>query len=407
MLYWLAFLVVRPLIAPYAVSLGASTTQSALLVSSSAIIAFFAALPVGNRMDRVDPRDVTVIGSVMMFGAGLLLVAIPGWVGLLVSQLLLGVGSLMVWLSIQDLMARGPRSQGREVHIDSHRRHRQIVNYTMFVAVGQLTGPVIGGWIADDAGARTAFVAFLIMCAVMVGFAVFYPRLSEEQAALAQGARSLGQSFGDGKRLATHPAGRAMIVVSFLTLWVTDLRVSFLALVLQEAGMSLARAGSYLSLAAGLAILSRPLLPVLLRRLGMSMTTAVCLVPGALLLSGVALTTEPWLLLVLITGHGLCIGLAQPLTLSMVAVVVTERRRGVGLAGRLMANRAAQWAAPVGLAALGAALPVGAAFAVAVGASAPFGLLAAVRSRTALSAPPWDGEAVARRRSAEDDTPAA
>lgn len=385
--YWAGFTLVRPLVAPYAEALGATAVQAALIVGSQAVIAFAAALPIGRLNDQIDSRKVLIAGSSGTLVAGAILVLASSLGGLVASQVIFGPSTLMVWLAIQDLMTKGPRRHGRIQQISELARHRQIANHTVLVSAGQLIGPFAGGVLVDGIGFRPTFAVFAALagCLVLLGLAM--PRLDPGAGPESRAHESLRpflvRAYADAGRLMTDSRGvRATFAASFLAIYISDLRVSFLPLVLRDNGFSLTQAGALLSLAAGLAMLSRPLLPLLLHRVGPAITVAVCLVPGSALLALTGISRSTVVVTVLIAGHGLAIGLAQPLTLSLVTMVTSPGQQGLALGGRLMAHRFAQWCGPAAFGGAAAVIAVVPAFALVAAVAAPLAM--------------WNGRAVAQ-----------
>lgn len=386
LMYWTGFSMLRPLIGPYVSSVGGTAGEIAVIIGAQAALPFLMAVPLGGVADGHDPRLTGVGGAVLLVVGSGSLAASTSTLALVLSQTLVGLGGLAVWLSVQVLITAQRHDQVGEPVVGV-RRARRIANFTVLIGAGQLIGPVLAGVLADQLSYRWTFVVIAAVFFAVVFAAYLYPssRRPRSSAPRLANAHLLLQSFPRAWHLVMNRGGfRAALGATFVALYLVELRTTLLPVYLAAEAVSLTTVGALLSGAAGAGMVSRLLLPMLLARLGPGPTTALCLVPGAVLLAATSLTTATWILALLILTHGLSVGLAQPMTLSFVAEATRETERGVGLSVRLSGTRLAQWTGPLVFGILAAGLPLAGAFGVATAVAVPLGV---VTSRSVSRSP--------------------
>jgi MFS family permease len=138
------------------------------------------------------------------------------------------------------------------------------------------------------------------------------------------------------------------MLASLALLAMLDILTAFLPLVGERAGVSPAWVGVLLAVRGGASILSRVLLPWLARRTARRTLLLVSLYGAALALAVPPLViTVPWLAAVFLFVGGFCLGLGQPITMTLVSTSVPDSWRGAALAVRLVGNRVGQVAMPL------------------------------------------------------------
>lgn len=356
--FWVSHTMLRPLLGPYAQELGLSAGQIGVVIGIQAIPAVLFAIPLGSALDRSGARRILAAGAGLMLAGGLVMLVAKDAVTLIVAQVVLGFGTLGVWLTIQSLVTFASS--------DPARRSRSIANYSVCIVSGQLLGPLVGGAVADAFGYLASFAVFATVCVALVAAAFTrypdrdfgasparadrHPDAGAEPIATApdsppsEGRRS---SHRDALVLLRHRGVLLTVVVSFLALFLVDLRMTFLPVLLGGIGWSPTAIGVLLSTSSACALLARPLFPAIVARFGTAAVVALCLVPGAFALGSFAATSETAVLFILAAFAGVSLGLAQPLTLSLTAEFTGPSQRGLAVALRVMANRLALWLSPM------------------------------------------------------------
>lgn len=340
-LYWITHSMMRPLVAPFALTLGLDPSAASLVVGAYAFLPFLLAIPTGSLADALGKGRLLQAGAVGMVASGALLVASDGIWLLMLAQVFAGLSSLAVWLAVQALVTL---SEGES----DDDRNRRLANFSFFVSGGQLAGPLLGGVIADVAGYRSSFFVYLVLSALLALLVGLTKRPSHKP---KREKAPLREPLLGSYRVAFGLLGRRgvllTVIVSFTALALIDLRISFYPIYLGDLGFSPSLIGALISTGGVFALFARPLLPSLLRRFGAGGVVALCLVPGALASGAAVLTESVVLLFVLVAVAGLALGVSQPLTLALTADYTEQETRGVGVGLRIMANRSALWVNPL------------------------------------------------------------
>lgn len=178
-----------------------------------------------------------------------------------------------------------------------------------------------------------------------------------------------------GQMWASAPV-RAVLLSSFVVLFVYGIRNSFYPLLLERRGVEVGQIGVLLSTIGVASLIIRLPLPALLRRVGAepvlvaSMWSAIAAITVTPWLPGM------WLYLPAAVVIGVGVGVNPPVTVELMAVHTSARERGLAMGLRVSSNRLAQMVQPVlfgGIAAvagLPAAFLAGGAFLSVVAAAA-------------------------------------
>ncbi|WP_165874207.1 MFS transporter [Rubrobacter taiwanensis] len=343
-LYWVAHSMLRPLIAPYALTLGASPLTAGLAVGAFSLLPSLLAIATGFLGDFFGNRRLLQFGSAGMVASGVLLVLLDGPGLLILSQVIAGTGMLAMWLAIQSLMTFLATETGS---VDE--RNKRITNLSLFVSGGQLAGPLLGGFVADAAGYRSSFAVFLMLSGLvaLASQQIRDPVPPQREQDAGDFGRRLLNSHRVALDLLRQQGVFLTAAISFLALFLIDMRIAFFPVYLGEVGFSPLWIGLLLSTSGAFAFLSRPILPALLRRLRTSLVVGFSLVTGALAIGSVALTETLWALFALAAVAGAALGFTQPLTLALISDHTPKENRGIGVGLRVLANRSATWIEPL------------------------------------------------------------
>lgn len=340
----------RPLVAPYAVTLGAGPLLAGFAVSLLALPGFFLAVPMGSIADRFGRRLLLLAGAVVLGVGGIVLTIVASLTGLFVGQLIIGLGVLALGVGLQ--AAASMPADGATVDV------RRVSGFSTLLMVGHMTGPVLGGVLTDWGGHATAF-AGLVVIAVGVGLvALWLPRGEGSSAGAAERGEKTGARANATNLFASYPQARALarergvlavVVASSLGVGLLQVRSAFVPLHLDAVGWSASAIGLALS-GAGLAgLVARAFFPWLDRRFSSQGLMTVSLVIGAASLSGAVLTTSTEVVFVSLAVSGFALSPTNPLTLVMMSRLISVDRRGLGVGLRLTLNRFSNWVAPVAL----------------------------------------------------------
>ncbi|WP_018750054.1 MFS transporter [Paenibacillus sanguinis] len=347
-LYWFAFSLTRPIITLYAASLGLQGLAIGAVLAVYALLPMLAAIPGGFIADRFGRTTVLRIGSFMMLGSGLLYWISDGPWTLALAQLLAGLGQMAVWLAVQVLITEGP----------VHGNEGRFATFALYMAIGQMLAPILSGYLSDHFGYKMVFVSY-ILSSVLLIFTSWQCR-DEAPSALpsregndasplslesrtAKIRRWLGQCLG----LLRNPGFVVILLTTFISLFIVDVRTAYLPLHLESLGISNTKVGLLVSIGAVSALFVRPIYPRLMARLSFGWMLILTYAVSLLLLFVTPLLTNFYGIVALVFITGLALGINQPLTLSMIAHSTAPEERGLGIGLRLMSNRAAQLMDPL------------------------------------------------------------
>jgi MFS family permease len=300
-----------------------------------------------------------------MFAAGVAILAtsflLLGLAGSLAElalwSALLGLGHLALILAAQSLIAQ--QSEDRQ-------HDRDFGLMAAAVSLGQLFGPALGGLVlsagADPHGSLEGATtrAFLVAAGLAT---LALPACFGTRA--AGGGRDPGAGAGRPMRAADivrAPGVPAGMFASVAILAAVDIITAYLPVIGERNGIGPAVVGALLSLRAAASILSRLLIPPMVRALGRVRLIAVSAAGSALAMAVLPVPDGAAALAVILVVAGFFLGIGQPLTMSLIVQAVPDDARGTALAIRLFGNRVGQVATPAVAGLVAGAAGIAAAF---------------------------------------------
>ncbi len=151
--------VAEPVLPLYLQSAGASYVMIGTVISALAIGRLLAVLPGGGLLTRFSMRNTMLVGLGILTTALLVMALISSIPVMFACWLLAGVG-----LSLYELA----RHQFIAVHIANHNRGRSVAVVGGVFLLGNVIGPLIGGWVAQLAGFRAPFGVMAGLAVVMI-----------------------------------------------------------------------------------------------------------------------------------------------------------------------------------------------------------------------------------------------
>ena len=339
----------RPLITYKVLALGGDAVAVGVASASFALLPVAFAIGLGRISDRASRLRVLLLAGLglLALNGGLLAVA-PGLAVVVVGAAGLGMGHLCFTIAGQSAIAKlAPAAR-----IDT-----AFGWFTAAFAVGQLVGPLLGGFLLGSAAGvdnadRLQDVNQALLLAGAIALASLPTCLVRFPAGRARPVRGSTEGPGTGRsepvrKILARPGVKANMLASLALLATTDILLSFLPLMGEEAGVAPVVVGALLAIRAGSTILSRLLLGPLRKRWSRDR-----LVFASLLGSAIGLTVTPlllgsaWAAGLSLAFAGFFLGLGQPLTMTLVSQAVDPASRGAALALRLLGNRVGQVVLP-------------------------------------------------------------
>jgi MFS family permease len=350
-----AMFLARPVTSYRALALGADERVIGLITASFAVVPLLVAVPLGRVADRRRPVGM-LVGGVVILVASYVLLGLAATLGeLALWSALLGLGHLALMLAAQSLIAQ---------QSENSQHDRDFGLMAAAVSLGQLIGPALAGLVlsADAAGSLEGATtrAFLVAAG-----------LSTLALPACWGTSTVGEPGGrrrpDGQRMSARdivraPGVPAGMFASVTILAAVDIVTAYLPVIGERLGISPAVVGALLSLRAVASILSRLLIPWMVRALGRVRLIAVSAAGSALAMAALPVPDGAMGLAAVLVVAGFFLGIGQPLTMSLIVQAVPDDARGTALAIRLTGNRVGQVATPAAAGLVAGAAGVAAAF---------------------------------------------
>jgi MFS family permease len=332
--YWLAHSLTRPLIALYAQSLGIDEVKIGFIVGIYAVLPFLLAIASGGMADSIGRVKVLRIGAILMLVSGIFYMISTNIYLLMISQIIAGLGQMTVWLVIQVLITDSNQNQAE-----------RIASFTVYNTVGQMMGPLIGGFLAEKYSISISFAVYTAFSILLVILAFQLKEPTTKR--INMGTYSIKDMYTKSFALLKNRGIIATLLCTFIALFILDVRMTFLPIYLQDIGISPFKIGILISLGTSTALFIKPIYPVLIRVLGIKTLLTITFAISLSLLFITPLLNHFYSFVLLLVFSGIALGINQPLSLSMISEQTSANERGIAVGLRLMANRLAQFMDPI------------------------------------------------------------
>jgi MFS family permease len=330
---------VRPAVAYAALDAGVAPALLGVLSASYALAPLVLALPVGRMVDRMGERPALLGGAVLMAASCLVLMGGTGRPAWLIAGLVLaGISHLLCIIGEQTAVAR----------MSSGSSDNRFAAYTFATSLGQAVGPLL-----LSLGDGTPFtltpvlVAALALSAVLLVTSFF----------IGSGAPpATERAAGAVMKLLRDKQIRRTIIVSGIVLAAVDITLVYLPALGREVGLSASFIGWVLAVRALSSMAVRLATGIVVRLLGRRVVLMTGLSGAAAGLMLVALWPQPVVLLSAAVLLGAGLGIAQPVTMAMVADAAPTGQHATAMTLRLLANRVGVVVLPVTVGAVAASL---------------------------------------------------
>ncbi|WP_040982089.1 MFS transporter [Oceanobacillus jeddahense] len=324
----------RPLVPILTGELGNSTFIIGAIVSLFPLLPFFLSIHAGVIISKVGSRIPLLFSA--LFGAFSLSLPflLVNVYGIVLSQIVAGVSYTFFIISAQSYIGKNSGSSKRD---------KNVMKFSMGMALGAFVGPTIGGFIADYTATSFAFLilSFLSLCAIYFTFFIQEENEKVDKSPVFEFNQAHILTLFKIKNF------RRAMLISTLILTGKDTFTSFFPLLGLQMGMSSSAIGMIISINALAGILIRWAMPFLLDKFSMNQV-----VTGSIFFSGILFfvlpfsepTTIIWILSFLL---GLFLGLGQPLSISVTLYSLPKAYMSQGLGLRITVNRFVQITSPL------------------------------------------------------------
>lgn len=330
-------------VALWVVELNTPAILIGLVLGSRNLLTLLLSIHGGVLMDRLGTRRVMVAFAVVSTIAPLLYPLVPWVWALVVLQMVAGLADTMVWMGAQALsgivMKGSPAYVGR---------------MTFACRIGSFVGPMAAGATWDWIGPWGAFGFMSAWAALGLVSVLMIPAPQEGQdASSATRVRpgDLVPRLGDyisAFSLAAIPAILMVLYATMLRVGGTGIQSTFYVVYLNGIGISGSEIGLLLGVSGACAsagsLMVGPLARIIHPHWLVMLVVAVTIVAIGVtpLLLGIYV-----LLMVVIGLRGLCLGISQPLEISILGRAAGADSQGKGVGLRTTANRLASFVMPV------------------------------------------------------------
>jgi MFS family permease len=330
-----AVYIARPITSYRLLGLGAGAREVGFVTAAFALLPLFLAIPLGRSADRRRAPLVTVGCAIQVLACVLLAWAqTPLTLG--AASAVLGLGHLGVALGVQEVIAResGDRHHDRDFGL-----------LTAGVSLGQLIGPLIGGFVLDQGDSLlTATRHAMLIAAVVVVPATLLAALGER--GRGAGAGDTVSRRGSVRTILQTRGVPAGIFASIAVLSAADIFTAYMPVIGEQRGIAPGAVGVLLALRAGASMATRIGIGRIVARVGRERLIILSALGAAVSLGAISFVHGVLELAVLCLVTGVGLGFGQPLSMTLIVQLVPEYARATALAVRLTGNRVGQVAAP-------------------------------------------------------------
>ena len=333
-----------------AIELGLSVVWLGVITAAFAILPIFLAVQIGRFIDRGNDARTAWIGT------GLLIVACAGFAlapslpTLLMFTSLLGIGHMLLTITLQVLCTR----QGGVLGLD-----RMLGNYMVANAVGQGVGPYIVGWAGGSASIPPTGFLFTLG---LVGACFAFASSLMLRSAPAPAPRAEGSKPVPLRDILRFPGLLVVLFVSVTTVIAQDLVVVYLPLLGTERGMAVDAVGTLLAVRAVASMLSRFLFARLNDLMGRQRLMIVSVFASAATYAALAAPVPFAAMTVVIAAAGFSLGVSITVTIASLLALASAQAVGTANSLRIMGNRIGQFVIPFLAGLIAAAAGVGGIF---------------------------------------------
>ena len=335
-------------------SMGHSTAVIGLVVGAKHVLPLLFAIHGGSLIDRLGPRRIMIACATASL-AVLPLFPIWAWVPLIVLlQMINGFVSSMCWMVAQASFGRvllgHPAFAGP---------------FAFSLRMGSFVGPPLAGLAWDIWGVWGGFGVLTLWALGMLLSGLSLPRADDPVLASRISLPDLMPRIADYRAafaLALVPAMVTVLIISVFRIAASSIQDSFYPVYLTSIGLSGAQIGLLITLSSAVAAGSALLVGRATRIIDPLWLLIYMSVGSIVFISITPLFTSMLMLGLIATVRGFCMGLSQPLMLSLLVGAAERNAQGLGVALRTTANRAAAAATPITMGLVAVAIGLQASF---------------------------------------------
>ncbi|MCM3708448.1 MULTISPECIES: MFS transporter [Cytobacillus] len=325
----------RPLISLLSYDLKASPIEIGFIIALFPLLPTFLAIKIGYYVDLMGYKKPIICSTIMCACSLSIPMLFVSLEAVYISQLAAGIGQTIFVVSAQAMAG--------QLSMEESQREKNIMKFSIGVALGSFIGPLAGGMIGEKYG-----YPFAIGALGSIGFlSVFLTFFLKGKSRTLDNTFKQKNRILDSVKLLKGSNLRRAFLVSILVLLGKDIYTAYFPLLAIEFKLTVTAIGIIVSINAIAGILIRWSLPSLL-----NMYSRTFIAMGSIILSGMCFLLLPFFNNIIVLSMfsfilGIGLGLGQPLSISSTINCLPNNKVGEGLGLRLTVNRLTQMSAPV------------------------------------------------------------
>jgi len=304
----------RVAVSLHALHLTANQLAIGVVIALYSLCPMLFAILIGKLADRVSPRRLVSFGALIMTGALLIPVVVPGIPALCIAAFILGLSHQVFSLPIEALI-------GGIGGVEKRARNYAVI--TMAWSAANFLGPMMAGFSIDHIGQLEVYLVLAVFTFAPIVMLLMRPELLPDSARIRAGADEKHGSVLDLWRI---PILRNTIIAAGVVGSAQDLFQFYLPIYGHSVQLSASAIGTILGTASLAAFVIRGILPFLSRRMTEAQILRSAIFIAAFAFSLFPLFSHPYALGAIAFVLGLGVGCAMPMTMSLLYAMAPESR---------------------------------------------------------------------------------
>lgn len=316
---------------------GGNYNSVGIIMTLASLAPLIAAIPAGFAIKKWGLRLPLFVASIVSAGFCFLLFLFPTIVQLLAMLSVMKIAEIFFAVGLQTHIA----------NLSSNLNNEMDKNYSWFMvyaSVGSLIGPILGGYVADHASYS---LVWIILAVTLTGLSFFSFYLSDTTIAQKTNSNKNKSNFRELQKVINWKIAIGMLVGGGV-LFAHGARFLFLPIYLENIGYTLTSIGLIMASRSLAAIASRSLLEAVIKiAKGRTGALVLCSIILAISIGIIPLCTSFVLQLINSIVIGFAMGLAIPLSNTVVADSADPEERSITIGVSQTVNRVGQLFSPI------------------------------------------------------------
>lgn len=333
--YMFGFAGSRPLITLYSSELGASNTQIGIIIALYSVLPLLLSISIGKLVDKFG-KWKPLIFSIFLGSLSLMIpFLINGLFGVYISQTIAGLAQIVFVITFQSYVGRFSKRKLRNYYVSI---------FSIGMAIGHFIGPLASGFLADKFD--YSFSLVILGFSVLLTLPFIYLLNLRKQKIVPKRVDETKKDENSIYFLKIADLRKAFLI-SAIILLAKDIFVAYFPLLAIGKGFSNTAIGLIIALNAAAGILIRIILPFLITRFKENAIIVFSIVGAGIIFVMLPFLNGIWMISIVSLLLGLCLGIGQPLSISLTINNLPTERVGEGLGFRLTINKLTQVTGPI------------------------------------------------------------